>query len=311
MSDEYPHSTAGRESTDLPAHSGWEAFAESVAPGARIERMHRLVGGGSSDAFDVTLDQAPGRVVVKVFRDGDERAPLEWSRLKFAQRITTPVPEPIAADLGSTWFGRPAIVMSRLTGHPDIAPKDVDSWIGSLARLLTELHETALDGAEGALTQPPLAVTWRPPAGPHDSLTSRAVDAVKAHVPALTSEHVFTHGDFNPSNILWHDGRVSGLVDWSAARLDTRWSELAYCRGAVCLLLGPDIADRLTVAYTDIVGYASDEELAVYDLMSVSTRHYTKESLEVDGELGPTPEYEVAVAHLDEYLCRALKRLSR
>jgi hypothetical protein len=78
----------------------------------------------------------------------------------------------------------------------------------------------------------------------------------------------------------------------------------------VCLLLGPDIADRLTAAYTDIVGYASDEELAVYDLMSVSTRHYTKESLEVDGQLGATPEYEVAVAHLDEYLRRALKRLS-
>ena len=303
-------STAGRESIDLPTHPGWEAFAESVTPGARIERIHRLVGGGSADAFDVTLDQAPGRVVVKVFRDDDDTAPLEWSRLKFAQRITTPVPEPIAADLTSNWFGRPAIVMSRLTGRPDIAPKEVDSWIGSLARVLTELHETALDGAKGALTQPPLAERWRPPAVPHDSLTSRAVDAVTAHLPSLTSEHVFTHGDFNPSNVLWHGGRVSGVVDWSAARLDTRWSELAYCRGAVCLLLGPDIADLLTDAYTDIVGYACDEELATYDLMAVSTRHYTRESLEVDGELGPTPEYEVAVAHLDEQLRRALKRLS-
>ena len=53
------------------------------------------------------------------------------------------VPEPIAADLESTWFGRPAIVMSRLTGRPDVAPKDVDSWIGSLARALTELHYLA------------------------------------------------------------------------------------------------------------------------------------------------------------------------
>ena len=214
-----------------PRHPGWEAFAESVAPGARVTRMHRLVGGGSADAYDVTLDRAPGRVVVKVFRDGDDTAPLEWSRLQFAQRVTMPVPEPIAADLESTWFGRPAIVMSRLTGRPDMAPKDVDSWIGSLARALTELHETALDGAEGALTRPPLAETWRPPAGQHDSLTSRAVNAVTAHLPSLRSEHVFTHGDFNPSNVLWHGGRISGVVDWSAARLDTRWSELAYCRG--------------------------------------------------------------------------------
>jgi aminoglycoside phosphotransferase len=248
-------------------------------------------------------------VVVKVFRDGDDTAPLEWRRLEFAQRVTMPVPEPIVADLEAAWFGRPAIVMSRLAGRPDIAPKDVDLWIEALVRALKELHETALDGAESALTGSPLAATWRPPPGPHDSLTSRAVSAVAAHLPSLTSEHVFTHGDFNPANVLWHRGRVSGVVDWSAARLDTRWSELAYCRGAVCLHLGPDVADRLADAYLDIVGCSSDDELAVYDLMSVSTRHYTKESLEVDGQLGPTPDYAVAVAHLDEQLRRALKRL--
>src|SRR3712207_8871073 len=48
-------------------------------------------------------------------------------------------------------------------------------------------------------------------------------------------------------------------------------SELAYCRISVCLLLGPDVADHLTEAYRDIVGSVSEEELAVYDLMSVST----------------------------------------
>ncbi len=270
--------------------------------------MHRLVGGGSADVYDVTLDQRPDRVVVKIFRDGDETAPLEWSHLKFAQRLRIPVPEPIAADLESTWFGRPAIVMSRLTGHPDVAPKDVDPWIGSLAQTLAELHETSLDGAQGAPTTPPLAETWRPPAGRHDSLISRAVDAVIAHLPSLTSEHVFTHGDFNPSNVLWHRGRISGVVDWSAARLDSRWSELAYCRDSVCLLLGPDVADRLADAYSDIVGLASDE-LAVYDLMSVSSRHYVAESLEADRHLGHVPDYEVSLAYLDEQLRRSLKRL--
>src|SRR6478735_11566388 len=114
-----------------PRQPGWDALAEALARGARVTRMHRLVGGGSADAYDVTLDRAPGRVVVKVFRDGDDMADLEWSRLQFAQRVAMLVPEPIAADLESTWFGRPAIVVSRLTGRPDIAPRDVDSWIGS------------------------------------------------------------------------------------------------------------------------------------------------------------------------------------
>jgi hypothetical protein len=60
------------------------------------------------------LDGAAGRFVVKVFRDDDDTAPLEWERLNFAQRVTLPVPAPIAAHLKSAWFGRPAIVMSRL-----------------------------------------------------------------------------------------------------------------------------------------------------------------------------------------------------
>ena len=40
-----------------------------------------------TDAYDVTLDRRPARVVVKLYRDGDGTAPLEWSRLEFAQRV--------------------------------------------------------------------------------------------------------------------------------------------------------------------------------------------------------------------------------
>ena len=106
-------------------HSGWKALAEAVAPGARITRLRRLSGGaGGTDAYDVTLDREPRRVVVKLYPDGDGTASLEWSRLEFAQRVSAPVPESIAADLGSVWFGRPAVVMSRLPGRPDVSPKD-------------------------------------------------------------------------------------------------------------------------------------------------------------------------------------------
>ena len=115
--------------------------------------------------YDVTLDRAPRRVVVKLYPDGDGTASSEWSRLEFAQRVTAPVPEPIAADLESVWFGRPAVVMSWLPGRPDVTPKDADSWVAALAQALTQLHETVLDGAAGALTPPPPVETWRPPSG--------------------------------------------------------------------------------------------------------------------------------------------------
>ncbi len=262
-----------------------------------------------TDAYEVTLDREPRHVVVKLYRDGDSTAPLEWSRLGFAQRVALPVPEPIVADLESVWFGRPAVVMSRLPGQPNLTPRDVDSWIGALAHALAELHETRLDGAADAVTLPPRFETWREPAGEHDPLIAAAVRAVTGCLPLDTSERVLTHGDFHPGNLLWHRGRISGVVDWSEARLDTRWYDVAYRRAAVCVHHGPDIADRLADAYSAIVGRASDE-LAVYDLMCVlSGRHYLAESLAADREQGHVPNYQLSLAHLDEHVRRALRRL--
>src|SRR3954449_13092470 len=191
-----------------PRHPGWKALAEAVAPGARVTVLRRLAGAGMTDAYDVTLDRTPRRVIVKLYRDGDGTAPLEWSRLASAQRVALPVPEPIVADLESVWFGRPTVVMSRLPGRADLTPKDLDSWVWALAQALAELHETPLEGAEGAVTRPPRFETWRAPAGEHDPLTAAAVAAVTARPLSHTSARVLTHGDFHPGNVLWQRGRI-------------------------------------------------------------------------------------------------------
>jgi len=267
------------------------------------------MGAGVTDVYDVTLDRAPRRVVVKLYRDDDGTAPLEWSRLEFAQRVTVPVPAPIVADLESVWFGMPSLVMSRLPGRPDVTPNDVDWWVEGLAQAMADLHETPLDGVEAAVTRSPWAETWSRPEGELDPLTAAAVSAVTEWLPSLASEHVFIHGDFHPGNVLWHRGRISGVVDWSGARLDSRWSELAYCRTEVSLLLGPDNADRLANAYSAIVGDASDD-LAVYDVMYVLlSREYAAKALDAYREQGHAPNLQRSFAYLDEHLRRALKRL--
>ena len=293
-------------------HPGWKALADAVAPGARVTRLRRLTGGaGGADAYEVTLDRAPRRVAAKLYREGDGTAPLEWSRLEFAQRIAAPVPKPIAADLEAVWFGRPAVVMSWLPGRPDVIPKNADSWVAALAHTLARLHETPSHGAEGALLRPRRTETWQPAGEERNPLTEAAVSAVTARLPSLSPELVVTHGDFHPGNILWHRGRITGVVDWSAARLDARYSELAYCRADVCLLLGPDVADRLAAAYSDIVGDTSDE-LAVYDVMWVfNIRHHAEVALEAYRGQGYVPNFQLSLSRLDEQLRRALQRLDR
>src|SRR5262249_16480603 len=83
-----------------------------------------------------------------------------WSGLELAQRVTTPTPEPIAADLESAWFGRPVVVMSRLPGRADVTPKSPDLWVASLARALAPVPETVLGGATPQ-PSPPIQA-WRP-----------------------------------------------------------------------------------------------------------------------------------------------------
>jgi aminoglycoside phosphotransferase (APT) family kinase protein len=277
-----------------------------------VTRLRRLTGGaGGTEAYAATLDRAPGRVVAKLFRDGDDTAPSEWSRLVFAQRVTAPVPRPIAADLDSVWFEHPAVVMSWLPGRPDVTPKNADSWVAALAQTLARFHETPLDGAEAALPRPPQDETWQPPETERDPLTAAAVGALTARMPSLSSERVFTHGDFHPGNVLWQRGRITGVVDWSAARLDARWSELAYCRADVCLLLGPDIADRLADAYSNIVGDTSDE-LAVYDIIWLfNIREHAEVALGAYRGQGPVPNYLASLSHIDEQLRRVLVRLDQ
>ena len=259
--------------------------------------------------YDVGLDRAPRNVIAKLYPD-DEVAQAEWDRLVFAQRVRAPVPAAIAADLESVWFGRPAVVMSRLPGRPDVTPMDTDTWVAGLAETLIQVHETPLDETvDDALPPEPPADTWEPPEGELDPLSAAAARAVAALLPSLSPERVFTHGDFHPGNVLWHRGRVTGVVDWSAARLDARWSELAYCRTDVCLLLGPDVADRLADAYSALVGGTSNE-LAVYDVMWVfNMRKYAKVALAAYREQGHSPNHRLSLSHLDEQLRRALMRL--
>ena len=79
----------------------------------------------------------------------------------------------------------------------------------------------------------------------------------------------------------------------------------------MCLLLGPDVADRLADAYSDIVGDTS-EELAVYDLMWVfNMRHHARVALDAYREQGHAPNLRLSLSRLDEQLRRALKRLDR
>ncbi|MEZ4718614.1 MAG: phosphotransferase [Caldilineaceae bacterium] len=67
----------------------------------------------------------------------------------------------------------------------------------------------------------------------------------------LPSQHapVLLHGDFWPGNVLWQDGRLTGVIDWEGA---SAWGSLADVANAHLELLwawGPAAMAAFTVDY--------------------------------------------------------------
>jgi aminoglycoside phosphotransferase (APT) family kinase protein len=281
-----------------------------IAPGAGMRCVRRIGGGLAAATFAV--DTTLGDVVVKLYRPTDNTARLEWERLTFAQRADVPVPEPVALDGDGRWFGSPALVMSRLPGRADVRPADLDGWLRQIAQALVAVHETDTTGADGALLRPgnwgnrELELT---PHGASSALVDRSVEAIRRHRPGPDGFPVLMHGDFHPGNIVWRDGTLTGVVDWSGARLGSRWFDLAYCRADVALLFGMRGVRRLTEHYVSIAG-AEPMDLPVFDLMcGLAARRLGAQWLHSFRHQGCTDTSRQFAARVTPFLRRALAEL--
>ncbi|HVE92852.1 MAG TPA: aminoglycoside phosphotransferase family protein, partial [Actinomycetota bacterium] len=194
----------------------------------------------------------------------DDTAPQEWDRLNCASAVEVPTPEPVAIDASGAWFGAPALVMRRLNGRPLHAPADLDTWLREIAQALIAVAGGPRRGVPAAVRE---RRPWQPPRGLRlTALTGPAVDLLQRELPKVPRRgQVFAHCDFHPGNLLWSRGRLSGVVDWSAARLAPRAWDVAYCRADLCVLLGLRAADRMLEHYERISG-ARLEHLPLYDL---------------------------------------------
>ena len=70
---------------------------------------------------------------------------------------------------------------------------------------------------------------------------------------------MFLHHDFHHGNVLWSEGRISGVIDWPSASTGPRSIDIAHTRANLALVNGVDVADRFLAAYTERVpGYVHD-----------------------------------------------------
>jgi aminoglycoside phosphotransferase (APT) family kinase protein len=154
------------------------------------------------------------------------------------------VPKPIAFDVTGTLTGQPVILMTYLSGTPVIHDLDPALLVGPLVRLHRAQVDMRLPQFQHWFDRQRMRV-------PHWSSSrdawKRLAELVSAAQPA--APEVFLHRDYHPGNLLWSEGRMTGIVDWVVACRGPAAADVAHTRCNLVLTDGFAAAERFLTEY--------------------------------------------------------------
>ena len=221
--------------------------------GYRVVRMRRLTGGVETATHQLTLQRAafagrPLQLILRRARPWAAQETPDWS-----PRLATilghvanhapdlPAPEIVAA-------APEAVLMRKLPGRIDLAPKDPAAWLQQLADGLRTIHTIPpIPGAPQRPEAPDVSERRPPKWSAHPHLWERALELVAGGPP--NDAISFIHGDYQHFNLLWSRGRLTGIVDWSAYAARPQSRDLGHCRLNLAILYGADVADDFLRRY--------------------------------------------------------------
>ncbi|MEJ2087260.1 MAG: aminoglycoside phosphotransferase family protein [Gammaproteobacteria bacterium] len=206
--------------------------------------LEPMVGSTSSDLFLVHARSV--RYVLRVFRSERWETPVgrlcsrETRILRALQSTGMPVPRPIGT------LPTNGVLMSWLPGRILLPARPGVQWLRELARALREIHSTTI-------TVPYAYESWNDVRGQEspgwwqDTGLWEAAQSAVDEPPEF--EAVLVHRDYHPTNVLWIEDRISGIVDWINACMGPAGIDVAHCRLNLALMYGPAAADAFLDAY--------------------------------------------------------------
>lgn len=246
-------------SVGLP-HVAQEWIEAQLGDGSTICTIEQLVGATSATLHRVTVQKRNGvleTVVIRRFTLAEwlavepDLALHEATVLQALTTIDLPTPELIAFDEDGSDCDVPAILMTHLAGSVDLHPSDFDVWLEQMAGSVAKLHQFSADTfpytyydyfKRDELTPP----TWTS----QPKAWQTAIDII-CNSPPPTYRPCFLHRDYHPTNILWKDGQLSGIVDWVNACRGHAGQDVGHCRYNLVQLYGQQIADKFLQAYLE------------------------------------------------------------
>ena len=242
-----------------------------AGPSAAIASIEALKGGQHAATWKVATTSPELRVVVREIPVGDSAAECETRVLQVLDGLSGLAPVLLGSDLDGDWSERPTTLISWLDGEAEIPPTDPDAWATQLARTLALMHtlpREELSALPGLLDQRGGSRRcWPAPSSPRGvRLGSDRGLPGGPHARRLLV-----------GNVIWRDGMLSGVVDWSGATRGPRGFDVAWCRLDLYLLFDQRLADLFLAANQDAAGQTF-VDIAMWDAWALARSHGFVES---------------------------------
>lgn len=178
----------------------------------------------------------------------------EARNLELIERAGLAAPRLVAVDPDGAECDVPAVLMTRLPGHLDLEPVDLDSWLRRMAELLPPIH--AID--PGAVRVQRWEI-WDDLRQAEPPLWSRRKEDWKrlieiARGPWPDYRPTFVHRDFQQYNVLWSRGRTTGILDWASASMGPVELDFDHFRYNLLSDFGFKAAERFLDVYRGLTG---------------------------------------------------------
>lgn len=255
--------------------------------GEPVRHAEPMVGAWSARVFRVSGDRRAA--VLRLFTNREwlelepDLAPHEAAALELVAGAGLPTPRLLAVDPDGTAAGHPAILMSLLPGRLDLGDRNVERLAEPLVRL-AEFDPGPFPWSYRRWTDP---LNVPVPAWVEDKEAAHAAFASVRDLP-LDIPGRLIHRDYHPTNVLWIDGDISGIVDWVNACLGPTEVDVGHCRLDLTVVNGTRPASRFLEAWERLSGRRYDRG---WDLVAAS-------DLMADVQVYP-PWIDLGVTHLD------------
>jgi aminoglycoside phosphotransferase (APT) family kinase protein len=272
---------------DLPSEQSVRNILELIAPGYTGFRVQTLSGSFSNHTHLVHVEFADGgasRIVVRRYNeangDCEAKALREFNALAYLHSCGIPVPNPLYLDAKGYLLGSPGIVTGFVDSKHLELPENARAWadnIAVVAQVLARIHQTSIDEQlKMYLMDGNREAAWFLNSGSVPRFMrdfpggAEVWEAVSEHLPLRkVPETALLHIDYWSGNILWHERRISAVVDWEEAGYGDPAIDVAYCRMQLYLEGLNDAAETFTRVYEQAMGRPVDH-LALWELAAAA-----------------------------------------